>query len=196
MVSSILAWKQEPLSLTVGRTDLKDSIQKPSEGKASIHGASPIVMDHDEAGRLFPASVPYSDSGYGTASRCSALDLGKRAEITGVSSANTQETDQQDDDAKTVYSDTTSLSNPIYGKYAAALAEDMSNGLGVSVLDPQVVARLSATLPRLLRALALSIGYQAPSQTNRDVMVFICRHRKYVKNCLGEAISCILFICD
>jgi hypothetical protein len=122
------------------------------------------------------------------------LGLGKRVETTEMSSANTQETEQQDDDdAKTVYSDTASLSNPIYGKYAAALAQDISNGLGVLGLDPQVIARLSATLPRLLRAFALSIGYQAPSQMHRDVMVFICRHRKYVKDCLGEAVSCVLF---
>jgi len=149
-----------------------------------------FAMDNDEAGTFSPASAQYPDSGYGTASRCSAPYLEKRAEIAEVLSSNTQEIEQQDDDIETVYSDATSLSDPIYGKYVVALAENISNSLGSLALDPQLVARLSAALPRLLRALALSIGYQAPSQIHRDVMVFIYKYRKYAKSCLEVLFPC------
>lgn len=129
----------------------------------------------------------YSDSGYGTMSRCSrgiaqaplavaALPLDSEQMLRPVDLA------RNEDDTKTVYSDTSSLSTSAVDKYAQALADDIGQKLSTmsTALTYQELGRISTVMPELLRALALNIGFQAASQMHRDVMVFIHKHRSAI----------------
>jgi len=82
------------------------------------------------------------------------------------------------DDADTVYSDVSSLIDSKVDSYASALAEDIVKRLKAEDLDSAAAEILSSALPELLRAFATKLGYDAPSQTHRDVMFFIHKYRK------------------
>jgi hypothetical protein len=82
------------------------------------------------------------------------------------------------DDTETVYSDVSSLIDQKVDSYASALAGDIIKRLKVEDLDSSATEILCSALPRLLRAFATKLGYEAPSQTHRDVMFFIHKYRE------------------
>jgi len=140
--------------------------------------ASQPVITQDS--HLLVPVVPFSDSGYGTASHCSrkvtqlnALDNAIHQEQENHSNPINPETD----DTATEYSDTMSLSDSRIDGYVSGLAEDLFRRLDPNVASDQITERLSTALPRLLKAFALKFGFEAPSQMHRDVMFFIHKHR-------------------
>lgn len=82
------------------------------------------------------------------------------------------------DDTATVYSDTSSLSDLGVESYNSKLAEDLVARLDPNTLNEKVLESLVRSLPGLLKALALKLGHQAPSQMHRNVMVFLHKHRE------------------
>ncbi|KAK3991528.1 hypothetical protein QBC44DRAFT_236762 [Cladorrhinum sp. PSN332] len=136
-----------------------------------------------------------SDSGYGgttsvQGSRFHAelppLPSASNSETASDDGSNLQHTDQSpdanvaksdEDDQMTVYSDASVFSTRTSEGYISAFVNDIFNRLGNDVSDPQVIERLSSHLPRLIKGLALKIGFQAPSQMHREVMVFLHKHR-------------------
>ena len=79
-------------------------------------------------------------------------------------------------DAESIYSDNSSASNVTQG-YMDELANDL-----VHVVEPykengDVLQQVFEALPELLRAFALTLGHSSSSRTQRDMMVFIHRHR-------------------
>jgi hypothetical protein len=80
------------------------------------------------------------------------------------------------DDSDTIYTKT-SISNAIVGNYIALFADDLSRRVKVDGLDEAVIAKGADVLRQLLKAFALKLGYDPPSQDHRDAMVFIHRHR-------------------
>ncbi len=85
---------------------------------------------------------------------------------------------EQEDDANTAYSNASSILESVVQRYASALAESVCERLQVGPDDAnQAAARLALALPRLLKALALTIGHDAPSQMHCHVMYLIHRHR-------------------
>jgi hypothetical protein len=71
-----------------------------------------------------------------------------------------------------------SLSGLKIDTYTTALAKRLLEQIDVKELNDQLIHKMLAVLPRLLKALALKFGYEAPSQVRRDMMVFLHKHRE------------------
>lgn len=84
------------------------------------------------------------------------------------------------DDSATEYSDLSSTTFSRKQLYIQELAKDLYNKISFQAVDLGQDHRvdISATLPRLLKAFALRIGYCATTQMHRDVMAFVHRHRR------------------
>lgn len=79
---------------------------------------------------------------------------------------------------RTVYSDTSSIAPLRKESYISLFSEELFLNLVSWQPDAQAMERISEALPELLRAFALKIGHNAPSQIHRDVMVFIHKNRE------------------
>ena len=82
------------------------------------------------------------------------------------------------DAARTVYSDTSSVTSLQREGYISELAGDLFTKVSSWQPDSMTMERISEVLPELLRAFALKVGHNAPSQMHRDVMVFIHKNRE------------------
>ncbi|KAE8359466.1 TEA/ATTS domain family-domain-containing protein [Aspergillus caelatus] len=82
------------------------------------------------------------------------------------------------DAARTVYTDTSSVTTLQKESYMSELAEDLFTKVVSWQPDAQTMERSSEALPELLKAFALKVGHTAPSQMHRDVMVFIHKNRE------------------
>ena len=87
-------------------------------------------------------------------------------------------TDEGTQSEGTIYTDIMSLSDTRTEQYASALAQDLFSALELATASPDIVEPVLSTLPELLRTMSLKIGYEAPSQEHRDVMVFIHKFRR------------------
>ncbi|KAL2824352.1 hypothetical protein BDW59DRAFT_162455 [Aspergillus cavernicola] len=88
--------------------------------------------------------------------------------------------------ARTVYSDASSRSTLEKESYISELAEDLFVKALSSQFDAQSLERISEVLPELLKAFALKVGHNAPSQMHRDVMYFIHKNRSYIADCFKD----------
>ncbi|RKL41643.1 hypothetical protein BFJ72_g5535 [Fusarium proliferatum] len=86
------------------------------------------------------------------------------------------------DDSATIYSDVSRTTFYKEQLYIQELAKDLYNKISFQAVDLGQDHRvdISATLPRLLKAFALKIGYCATTQMHRDVMAFVHRHRSEI----------------
>ena len=81
------------------------------------------------------------------------------------------------DDTRTVYSDASTLPNFEPESYISELANDLLHKARSGQPSPETIQRITAILPKLLKAFALKVGYNAPSQMHRDVMWFVHKNR-------------------
>lgn len=84
------------------------------------------------------------------------------------------------DDSATEYSDVSSTTFSRKRLYISELATDLYNRVSSASSNTGQLTQvnISDTLPSLLKAFALKIGYCATSQMHRDVMAFVHRHRR------------------
>ncbi|KAI1409805.1 hypothetical protein F5Y13DRAFT_203200 [Hypoxylon sp. FL1857] len=134
-----------------------------------------------------PAQPP-SDSGYGTNSHYSkalmdatpALSVQREPNQSQVNPGDVARNGNNDDDVQTVYTEVADSSDVTTRSYIVAFAEDLFDKIGAKNLDERMLRNLSSILPALLKALALNLGHEAPSQIHRDVMVFVHKHRNEI----------------
>ncbi|KAK6335930.1 hypothetical protein TWF730_003305 [Orbilia blumenaviensis] len=81
------------------------------------------------------------------------------------------------DDVKTVYSEASSVTPSAKEHYISQLADALSYGIRTHQLDSETLGRISIVLPELLKIFALKVGYNASSQTHRDIMFFVHKYR-------------------
>ncbi|KAJ3578823.1 hypothetical protein NPX13_g1746 [Xylaria arbuscula] len=113
-----------------------------------------------------------SDSGYATLSHASRMQVEQSTlAIDGVG---------DDNDMQTVYTEFSSHSDVRTESYIDMFADDLFRKIGGRQLNAQMVQKLSNSLPTLLKALALTIGYQSQTQVQRDLMVFIHKQREAI----------------
>lgn len=86
--------------------------------------------------------------------------------------------DLQSDDARTVYSDASSIPALKTMNYISELAEDLFSKVPLEKCDDKTRESAFEHLPELLKAFALKVGYNASSQMHRDVMFFVHKHRR------------------
>ncbi|KAI1879200.1 hypothetical protein JX265_002154 [Neoarthrinium moseri] len=89
-----------------------------------------------------------------------------------------EEGGQEQDEGRTEYTSDGDLSESLINGYAVVIAKNLFGRVGRDALSRNKADQVIDALPGLLKALALKIGYQAPQQPHRDVMVFIHRYRQ------------------
>ena len=87
-------------------------------------------------------------------------------------------TSMESHNTKTVYSDASSLRNVESESYISELANDLMRKARSEQPSPETIQRVIVILPKLLKAFALKVGYNAPSQMHRDVMWFVHKNRE------------------
>ncbi|KAI3319843.1 hypothetical protein HD806DRAFT_538810 [Xylariaceae sp. AK1471] len=146
------------------RTKMYEEMQKP-------HGyfKGPKITHQDTSHRVDFDPSP-SDSGYGTVSYGSRVQVDKSV----------VDDDNDDEDIQTVYTEFAGPSDIRTESYIDTFANDLFTKIGGKQLSAQMVEKLSHSLPTLLKALALKIGYQNHTQIQRDMMVFIHKQREAI----------------
>jgi Cullin family len=86
--------------------------------------------------------------------------------------------DLESDDIRTIYSDASSLPLQKMEAYIAELADDLFSKVRFLLSDVETMESISRALPELLKAFALRVGYNAPTQMHRDVMFFVHKNRR------------------
>ncbi|KAI0539484.1 hypothetical protein GGR58DRAFT_234412 [Xylaria digitata] len=118
----------------------------------------------------YSSSTIKSDSGYATVSYDSRVQADKSG----------HGTQSDDGDIQTVYTDLAGHSDFRIESYVGTFADDLFAKIGGKQLSTQMIEKLSDSLPTLLKALALNIGYQNRTQVQRDMMVFIHKQRQAI----------------
>lgn len=153
------------------------------------------VQDDSPTTEVAPM-VPFSDSGYAstnngrlqgkqasqaeyraqTAETIASEDLLDEGYIETSSIAALDDIDLED--TRTIYSDASSLPGLRDDNYISEFADNLVSKLRYEKLDGQTIQRISGILTELLKAFALKVGHNAPSQMHRDVMFFVHKYRK------------------
>ncbi|KAF2969785.1 hypothetical protein GQX73_g3778 [Xylaria multiplex] len=118
----------------------------------------------------YSSSSIKSDSGYATVSCDSRIQADQSLYGTHI----------DDGDIQTVYTDLAGHSDFRIESYIGTFADDLFAKIGGKLLSAQMIEKLSDSLPTLLKALALNIGYQNRTQSQRDMMVFIHKQRQAI----------------
>ncbi|UKZ81813.1 hypothetical protein TrVFT333_009587 [Trichoderma virens FT-333] len=122
-------------------------------------------------------AAPPTDSGYASWPGIQGKS-DKRGD--GGAAQSPQEPAEQDvDDTATEYSS----ANTTFSRqksYIRELANDLFSKISLLNADESTVRRVSAILPELLKAFALKVGHDAPTQQHRDVMAFVHKHRRKI----------------
>ncbi|VUC36652.1 unnamed protein product [Clonostachys rosea] len=120
-----------------------------------------------------------TDSGYASASLLeSEMDRSKYGDQPIIQPV--QDGEEDIDDTSTEYSVTLTTPFPKVEAYISELAGYLSDKTRSLNVDQETLDRVSESLPELLKAFALKIGHQAPSQIHRDVMVFVHKYRRQI----------------
>jgi len=149
------------------------------DGDNFLPHISPVPIA--EVDPSLPGYLMQSDSGYGTKSLTTTEEeVLLRGLEDGIQST---AADDNDVDTKTNYSNTLSvrMSAKRFGSSIGEMVDDLLvKDLFVHLknIDHQIVGECTAILPGLLKTLALTIGFEAPSQIHRDVMVFLHKNRE------------------
>jgi hypothetical protein len=81
-------------------------------------------------------------------------------------------------DIRTIYSDASSLHPRKKEAYISELADDLFSKVRSLMSGVETMESISRVLPELLKAFALRVGYNAPTQMHRDVMCFVYKNRR------------------
>ncbi|CAG9990680.1 unnamed protein product [Clonostachys byssicola] len=131
--------------------------------------------------RLDPTLAPPTDSGYASAPGMeSEINKSENHGDQAATQSMQERTEQDVSDTATEYSNTSSAMFSRQQTYIWELADDLFRRIGSLNADEKTQGKVSAILPELLKAFALKIGHDAPTQMHRDVMAFVHRHRRRV----------------
>ncbi|KAI9854954.1 MAG: hypothetical protein M1813_000619 [Trichoglossum hirsutum] len=127
----------------------------------------------------------FTDSGYGSAGVV-ALKLpyeiqpGVLEDINEVLENDSDMPDAEEDfDAQTLYSDTSSLRDPMISNYISGFAEELCSTLP-SRFGEGDLARTYQVLPELLKAFAVKFGRSSPTPMHQQVMYFVYKYRNQI----------------
>ncbi|KAF2187664.1 hypothetical protein K469DRAFT_104019 [Zopfia rhizophila CBS 207.26] len=142
--------------------------------------------------------IAFSDSGYAsvrheTGKHVSRLSRADKAVDTlkahkgafkETNDATTQvdETEEDYDDGKTIYSNASSTTGSREETYISELVEDLSKSIPTAprAVDDAVMERFYSTLPGLLKSFARKIGHLGQCRESRVVMVFVSKCRQTI----------------
>jgi len=137
---------------------------------ASLLAASHAKFGSSDVEQATGVRTAPTDSGYASLSRPNepkACDENATADM---------------EDANTIYSMTQSVTEDDMEMYtthfAEALADYVASEAQEDIQDPRLMQTLGHSLPRLLRAFALRLGYSGSSKAEREVMFFIDKYKK------------------
>ncbi|KAN0089561.1 hypothetical protein V8E51_019821, partial [Hyaloscypha variabilis] len=140
----------------------------------------------ENQGILMKGDVPFTESGYKSAPNLeyspSSLPILEKSPSSFSVDPSATEGSRRDDDAKTTYSIGTTVDPGYARKYIIELCDDIYSKLRHSV-DAANMSALTTTLPELIKAFAMKLCHDYPSQTsqmNRETMYFIHKRHKEI----------------
>lgn len=150
-----------------GRTPRWHANERGPESVTKPLSAQHLIAPQDDGSSLINQGMQLpTDSGYSSTA--------PKAEP----AHNVQEGDLTDaNDDRTIYSDTSSLSELRKESYISYMANDLFSKTLSEEVDKEIVERISEILPKLLKSFALKLGHNA-LQMHRDVMFFAHRYRR------------------
>jgi hypothetical protein len=164
----LLSDLKSPTSSDMTR-DHRDNSSQAAKEYGSISDTKHSDIVKKESYTTTAKDVPFTDSGYGSISNPIQLaDVNTEGPMATIREA--------DVDAQTLYSDATTMAHMDVQQYISDLSDDIYGKLRfqISSTDWSILAK---TLPELMKAFAIKIGYGSPVQANRDIMYFI--HRRH-----------------
>jgi hypothetical protein len=151
-----------------------DEIPYPKAETSFEHQIAPIAFtDSGYASRTYKQNT-CTHGNESTVSPPFILDADSGGQIPGLKG------DVGSDDARTIYSETSSINTISRDNYVSRFAGDLFHEICPDLPKPDVLKILREVLPTYLEAFALRIGLEADVQVNRDVMRFIYRNRELV----------------
>ncbi|KAF3237705.1 hypothetical protein TWF192_010814 [Orbilia oligospora] len=173
----------EELAGKRGFSDVKDEgILSPVDALKVEHGSAINGPPRNEGEVLHTEPPQATDSGYASMMH---YDCGE-PETTGpnvyeclstsIVSLSIEDAPELDD-SETVYSETSSVATSTKQLYISELADALFREACPDQPCDEALERISRDLPDLLKAFALKIGCNAPSQMHRDVMFFVHKNR-------------------
>ncbi|KAK3324881.1 hypothetical protein B0H66DRAFT_615058 [Apodospora peruviana] len=154
----------------------------PRAGRVG-HGSLSAQQQSGEIDAAVPV-VPFSDSSYASMLQPPPKAAVPQLETTAEEPeclCNISEDVRQDKDAaetSTLYSTVDSVASVEHDVYISELADKLLDSIPSVAKDVAALGDLSETLPSLLQAFALLIGHASETKTEREVMVFIHKHRR------------------
>lgn len=88
--------------------------------------------------------------------------------------------DDHGEDTESIYTTKSSISFSDKQSYISELVDDLFNKVQCGQYAQKLPERIHDILPQHLKAFALRFGQAGSTQINRDIMVFIRRHREFV----------------
>jgi hypothetical protein len=175
----------QPLDFTedgaVSATNNSSESPQNTMGKQATDSGYGSTTTYDRYGRaqMFPTkdqpkittdllSLNFTDNGFISAMN----DLSKSPQNT---------TDLESDDTKTQmteYSYASNIPTRKFGRYISELADDLFSKCPSEQAGVVDMKRIFVILLGLLKAFALKVGHNAPTQVHRDIMFFVHKHRK------------------
>ncbi|KAF3922928.1 hypothetical protein ABW20_dc0101051 [Dactylellina cionopaga] len=167
--------------------------QELSHEHRVIEEAQPRKRDIDnQEASVITAITPATVTATATATATTTTTA--TATATAATTADSTAPHQDLDDAKTIYSDASSVATLVKEHYISELADALFHEIRTDQPDSKTLERISIALPELLKAFALKVGYNASSQMHRDIMFFVHKYRGdvaeyFMERCTREEVE-------
>lgn len=146
-------------------------------GKSPTDESSENSLDMTQEVQIDIIAPPATDSGYASTSAMESK-FGMLMRHEDMEQPTRDIPDQDMSDTATEYSDESTSTFSKKQNFVRELANELSKAIGSLNANEMIQARVSNSLPGLLQAFALRVGYGAKTQMHRDVMAFVYRHRR------------------
>ncbi|PNP78573.1 hypothetical protein FNYG_08085 [Fusarium nygamai] len=156
------------------RADLNAGNCEAAPGDSKKHEEAQVLEAHGKG--FVDDEIPYTDTGYASCANQAAIS-NALSKVRELISATRQDADEED--ARTTYSAATSVDAGNAQDYISDLSHHIHTNLQ-HYTDYAGKLELCRSLPELVKALAIKIGCESPSQLNRDIMYFIHKHQREI----------------
>lgn len=121
--------------------------------------------------------IEYTDSGYASALNPDYLSNVSTAAHKAKVSAPGDQADKIGDDTRTTYFGATTVMPEVYRQWISDVCKDVYSKLELH-LDDKTFESISATLPGMIKTLALKLGSDASDEFNQRIMHFVHKHHQ------------------
>lgn len=178
----LVEWEDHANNTCRGRTRSPSSFEQvialqEEVGKSPTDESSGNSLGMTQEVQTNIIAPPATDSGYESTSATESK-FGMLMRHEDMEQPTRDIPDQDMSDTATEYSDESRSTVSKKQGFVRELANELFKAVSSLNANEMIQARVSNSLPELLQAFALKVGYGAKTQMHRDVMAFVYRHRR------------------